>query len=182
MEHKPEHRRAKKKPSSRHKTSAKTSGALVPQPHGGALSPGNPGNKGGPGRPPSLIRGELRGSYDERKAFLDRVIEGEVMTHMKFRVSDLAQHVTCGNCGESQLLPKNVDSLYLEIDVKTSASVKDRISALEHQAKYSLGQLKEISVENVREKLERQVELLRNRFSGEVLNTLLRELREIWNS
>lgn len=38
--------------------SEKTSGgnsALVPQPHGGALTPGNPGNKGG-GRTPSALR------------------------------------------------------------------------------------------------------------------------------
>jgi len=31
--------------------------ALVPQPHGGALSTGGmPGNRGGPGRPPSQLR------------------------------------------------------------------------------------------------------------------------------
>lgn len=187
-----EHRRAKKKASSRQKTPAKSPGAqpsvkaevLEPvqmevQPHGGSLRRGGT-NKGGTGRPPNLIRAELRGSYDDRKAFTDRVIDGEVLVKIRYPVPELARHVKC-SCGKP-LVPASVDAMLETVEVTMSASVKDRLMALEHQAKYSLGQLREISVENVREKLERQVELLRNRFSGEVLNTLLRDLREVWNS
>jgi hypothetical protein len=186
MEH-----RAKKKPSSRHKTAVKTaegvqpagqgSTGLRPQRHGGGLLPGGlPGNKGGTGRPPSQIRAALRASYDARMGFLDDVIDGKVQQTVQYPVLELARHVECKKC-KTPL--QAVDASILDsITVRVSASTKDRIAAVEHQAKYSLGQLKEISVENVREKLERQVELLRNRFSGEVLNTLLREMREIWNS
>ena len=49
------------------KTSVKTSvGELVPQPHGGALSPGNPGNRGG-GRPPNEFKATLRELVDRKE-------------------------------------------------------------------------------------------------------------------
>jgi hypothetical protein len=44
------------------KTTVKT-GALVPQPHGGAIRNGGP-NSGGPGRPPSEIRAAMRQALD----------------------------------------------------------------------------------------------------------------------
>lgn len=155
--------------------------AVVPQAHGGALQRGNPGNRGGPGRPRNLVRAELLESYDRRKAFLADVIDGKVMQRLKFPILELARHVECRNCGEVQLQAKD-KSVLEEIEIEVSASTKDRIAAAEHLAKYSMGQLREISTENVQEKLARQLELLRNRFAGEVLSTLLRDLREIWNS
>lgn len=56
------------------KTSVKTP-ALVPQPHGGALQRGNPGNRGGTGRPPSAIREQMRGSFEERIAVLEEIAD-----------------------------------------------------------------------------------------------------------
>lgn len=44
------------------KTTVET-GALVPQPHGGAIRNGGP-NSGGPGRPPSEIRAAMRKALD----------------------------------------------------------------------------------------------------------------------
>lgn len=51
----------------RKKTTAKSTvpvGALIPQPHGGALRNGGP-NKGGPGAPPQVIREKMRGTLSQ---------------------------------------------------------------------------------------------------------------------
>jgi hypothetical protein len=72
-----------KKPTPRaRKSTAKSTGttpAKIPQPHGGALNAGGtPGNVGGTGRPASVIRDRLRGSFDDRIAFLEKVTDGAV--------------------------------------------------------------------------------------------------------
>ena len=50
-------------------------GLLVPQAHGGALSPGNPGNKGGTGRPPSEIRQVCREYGYKQIANLGKLVD-----------------------------------------------------------------------------------------------------------
>ena len=60
------------------KTSVKTpeTGQLVPQAHGGALRRGGT-NRGGPGRPPSAIREQLRGSFEQRIRVLEDIADGK---------------------------------------------------------------------------------------------------------
>jgi hypothetical protein len=53
------------------KTTAKTTGEMIPQPHGGALRRGGT-NKGGPGRPPSWFR-ELARAKLERHVLLEEL-------------------------------------------------------------------------------------------------------------
>lgn len=149
--------------------------------NGGTLISGNPGNKGGSGRPPSFLRDQLRGSYADRMKFLDRVIDGEVMQRAEIPLAAVLPHVVCPNCGEGGQAPKDLSELLtLNFDARVSASVKDRISALEHQAKYGLGALKEVSVENVRERVGQTLDVIRQLCQPDVSQQVIGALRPIW--
>lgn len=157
-----------------------TAPVKVLQPHGGALnSGGTPGNRGGLGNPPSVLRERLRGSYTERMSFLDKVIDGEVMQKAELPLFLLLPHVVCPNCGEQGMEPKKMAGL-LSFEAKVSASVKDRIAALEHQAKYGLGALKEVSVENVRERVAATLGIIRTHCSAEIAQQIVNALRPVW--
>lgn len=93
-------------------------GALVAQPHGGALRRGNPGNKGGRGYPNELRR-RLTESFIDRVDFAERIIDGEEGT----------QTVTasCGQCGSS-----------VRVEVP-GARVGDRLRAWELLGKFGPG-------------------------------------------
>lgn len=128
------------------------SSALVPQPHGGALvrggRRGNRGNRSAIGRPPSVIREKLRGSFQDRIPLLEQIIDGSVVQKTRVRVHDVLPHLTCKNCGEQQIAPTDpAKSEDVEVEAMVSATPKDRIAALDLQAKYGLGQLKAISEE-----------------------------------
>lgn len=49
-------------------------GALIPQPHGGAIRNGGT-NIGGTGRPPSAIRASLREDFDTRRKILNEIAD-----------------------------------------------------------------------------------------------------------
>lgn len=179
----PARKRAKSSVNKAGKTPGKTAESLmIPQAHGGALMVGNPGNRGGIGVVPSVLRDQLRGSYSERMTFLDRVIDGEVMQKAELSLATVLPHVICPNCGESGLAPyKAADLTLLTFEAKVSASVKDRIAALEHQAKYGLGALKEVSVENVRERVAATLGIIRTQCSPELAAQIVNALRPVWS-
>lgn len=130
------------KPNS--KTTAKTTatrrsrvGALIPQPHGGALRNGGT-NKGGTGRPPSIIRAELREDYAQRKEFLNQVIDGAVKVKTTVPLSEVLPHITCPHCHKDGVEAKDVRG-EITIDGLTSPSMRDRMAALDHMAKFGIG-------------------------------------------
>ena len=104
-----------------------------------------PGKGRGPapgtgGRPPSLIREQLRGSFTERIAFLNSVADGVPIVRQRVLVMDVAPHLCCPTCGElSGLQLKDLKAAVQEIEVVGSASVKDRLQAVDMTAKYGLG-------------------------------------------
>lgn len=53
------------------------SSELVPQRHGGAISPGNPGNRGGSGRPPSVVRERARSAFYDRIPALEKLADND---------------------------------------------------------------------------------------------------------
>lgn len=56
----------------------------------------------------------------------------------------------------------------------------DRLKAIDLLAKYGLGTTKEISVESVRERVQKTVDVLRARIPADQLPPILAELKEVW--
>ena len=121
------------------KKSGELAGELVPQPHGGAIRRGGkPGHRPGPGRPPSEIRERVRGSFAERVAILESIIDDP------------------------------------------SALNSDRIRALDLLGKYGIGAVQELSTDDVRHRLERTLEVIRERTPQVLADTLIGELQLVW--
>lgn len=135
-------------------STAKTTGVLIPQAHGGALRNGGT-NKGGTGRPPSILRDQLRGSFADRVAVLEKIADGEAIAKMR------------GMDGK-------------ETEIQVSADVSDRLKAIDMLAKYGLGTVKEVSVENVRERVQKTLDVIRKHVSPEQMTAMTPELRQVW--
>ena len=136
------------------KTTAKTTGALRPQAHGGALRNGGP-NRGGTGRPPSVIRQRLRGSFEERIAVLEAIADGEAVERVR--------------------LPSGE-----ETDTRKSAAVSERLKAIDLLAKYGLGTTKELSIEHVRDRLQQTIRVITQTLPKEQAERLLSRLEPVW--
>ena len=63
-----------------------------------------------------------------------------------------------------------------------SAQHRDRIRAVDTLAKYGLGQIREVSVDDVRGKLGATIELLRQELDPDEADHLITRLRGIWSS
>lgn len=61
-----------------------------------------------------------------------------------------------------------------------NAEVGDRIKAIDMLAKYGLGAMKEVSVENVRDRVQATLGVIRQQVSPEQAETIFAELRPIW--
>ena len=61
-----------------------------------------------------------------------------------------------------------------------SAAHRDRIRAVDTLAKYGLGQIREVTVEHVRERLRLTLELVRAELDPDEADRLIGRLREIW--
>ncbi len=85
--------------------------ALMDGRNGGKLRKGNPGNKGGGGIVPAHIRTHCRGSFAERVPVLEAIADGTPLP------------MTIVKNGESQT-------------IQISATIKERVSAIETLGKY----------------------------------------------
>ncbi len=131
--------------------------AKIPQPHGGALYAGGvPGHRGGPGAPPSVLRERLRGSFENRIGALEQIADGEAL--VKTRAPD----------GK-------------ETETLVSASVPDRLKAIDTMAKYGLGTTKELTVEHVSGKLRETDAILARELPRDLYERVATILREVWN-
>jgi hypothetical protein len=95
------------------KASGQASG-LVPQPHGGALLPGAGGgaaNGSLGGRPPSAIREHCRGAFADRVPILEAIADGKPLKMVKVTAEK-------------------------RLEMEVSASVKERVQAIDVLAKY----------------------------------------------
>ena len=162
------------------KTTAKTT-ALIPQARGGALrAGGKPGNRGGTGRPSALIRADLRDELARRPALLGAIMDGEPLQVIRVPLPSVLQHAKCPRCGDA-LTPEDVDTAaFVELRGTVSASPKDRIAAFDTAAKYGLGALKEISVENVRERVGATLDVIRQHCPPQQAAALINALRPVW--
>jgi hypothetical protein len=130
-----EHQSRKTRPKTRPPSNTLPVGALIPQPHGGALRNGGPGS---PGRPPSALRDRLRGSFAERVLVLEAIADDD------------------------------------------QADPQDRIRAIDVLAKYGLGTLRELSVDDVRDRLRKTIAIVREHMAPDDATVVLTRLREVW--
>lgn len=140
---------------------------------GGGVQPGA-------GRPPSQLRDGLRQSYGDRVLFLNDVIDGKVIVHTQVSLAAVLPHIRCAKC-EGPVVPVDIADLFLlTFPAKASASVRDRIAAVEHLAKYGLGVLKEVSVENVRERVEATLRIIGQQCTPEQAEKLYQAIEPVW--
>lgn len=131
-------------------------GALIAQPHGGSIKHGS--TIPGPGRPASLIRKRARESYDARMEFLERVADGEML--------------------ETRVQPPGAAE---PTTIRRSADISDRMKAMRELREVGLGTIREISFDEVKQRLADTVALLRDRL-GDEAEPLIRELEPIWRT
>lgn len=67
-----------------------------------------------------------------------------------------------------------------EIADDPEADDADRIRAIDVLAKYGLGTLRELSVEDVRDRLRQTINIIRGSLPPERVRAVLTELREVW--
>lgn len=137
-------------------------GALIPQPHGGAIRNGGT-NIGGSGRPPSELRDRLIGSFAERVHILEEFADGEVTLRMVGKCEE------CGHVGDP-LTPEEVKA--------AAPQVSDRIRAIETLAKYGIG--KPIGEDDVRMRLSEQIRIIQAELPADVAEALLGKIEGVW--
>lgn len=130
---------------------------------------------------PKAIRDALRSSYYGNMPFLAQVLAGEVLSKIEYPIIALLPYAECPNCGEVGLAPQEALAAIQTIEVRTSATVKERLAALEHQAKYGLGQLREVSIDDVREKVLQTIQIIRAEASEGVAEAILRRIEPVWS-
>ncbi len=143
------------------KTAGKTAGRRsAPSPLTGATLPlgAHPGNTGGKkgrsGRLPSIVRDFAREAFADRLDILTQIADGKAIQRMK--IGDV------------------------ETETFISADVSDRLRALDLLAKYGLGTIKEVSVEDVRERVQRTLDVIQERTSPEQFVSIVQQLQPIW--
>lgn len=143
--------------------------------------PANTGGKAGrSGRPTNEIRELMRGALGERTGIYTEIADGKPIQRTRVPVAALYKHVACTKCGEHQLAPKDADDVFAEIEVETSASPRDRLAALDQLARYGMGAIKEISVDQVRERVQQTLDVIQARVSSEQYVAIVEELDPIW--
>lgn len=126
----------------------------------GRLTGGNPGNKGG-GRPPSEIRQRCRGSFYDRIRILEEIADGTLPLTRK-----------CTKCGHT---PKKQE----EEDASPPAAA-DRIRAIDLLGHYGLEVDKGVSAADVRQRLGRTIDIIRETLEPAQAIELLDALRPVW--
>ena len=147
-----------------------TTGVAVAQPRGGFLWQGKaPNHVAGPGRPKEELRAKIRELGAEKGLpFLAGILAGRV---------DVQLVGTCDACQHEQPITHEWKDRALQ---KLASSVDQRMKATDLSLKYGLGTMKEVSVENVRERMAKTLEVIRGHCSPEQAEAIVAELRGIW--
>jgi hypothetical protein len=148
---------AKKRNARETKSLTKNTVPMRPGKNGGQLQTGNPGNKGG-GRSPNEIRARLREAMDGHFDTLEKIARGTIPLQTACN--------KCGWSGES-------------IELPTTAS--DQLRAIDQLLKYGVGVVKEASVEDVRERVAKTLDVIRRHCPAEQATTIVDALRPVWS-
>jgi hypothetical protein len=154
---------AKKRKRSTKKTGQKAGTNLVAQPHGGAINQGAPAHPvAGTGRPPSAVRAVLRVAYEQRVQLLTDLADGKPVT---LRVATTSKN----SKGERTVTSKRR---------VFTPGVGERLAAMEQLARYGIGTTKEVSIEEVKAKVEAMLNVLKQELEPALYERLLPELRQ----
>ena len=99
-------------------------GTLVPQPHGGALRPGNPGNKGGGGRPERI------------RERLQEILELGALPWMEF-VLNATGTIPCPHCKGEVEVPTDPKLMAKLTDMALRAAVPQQ-REMDHKGEFIL--------------------------------------------
>lgn len=142
---------------------------------------------------PHAIREVLRACFIERVFVLQSIADGSVMADIEVPWTAVTTRVMCNVCGSNELRPTvganggaGGDAMLsegkLKFSARQSASVKDRVAALELMARYGIGQLREVSAEHVRDRLTMTLQLLTDTLPTETLARLIPRLKDVWSA
>jgi hypothetical protein len=78
-------------------------------------------------------------------------------------------------------MPEGVKDLFLlTFPAKVTASVKDRMAALDQMARYGIGTLKEVSVDNVRDRVQETLAIIGAHCTPEQAEALYQAIEPVW--
>lgn len=145
-------------------------GALVPQPHGGALRNGGT-NKGGTGRPKEIVRERMLALGVEKGIpFLSDVLDGKVRMQLVG---------VCASCKAETYMD---DSWKEELEAAVKASIDQRLKAVEQTWKYGLGTQKDVdvSVSSIRERVRETLDTIQRIAPADLAARLITALQPVW--
>lgn len=143
--------------------------------------PGYGGKPGRSGRKRDEFRQKLTEIVGKRTGFVADVVDGKVMQRAEFPLLMVARHVRCAENEDHEIVPLNPETAGLVTIVgEVSASVKDRISALDFGAKYGVGTLKEVSVEDVRGRVRQTLDVIRGALPADQADAIIASIRPLW--
>lgn len=152
----------------------------APQEHGGAIHVGGvPGNAGGSGRPPSVLREACRDNFGERIEVLDAIAGGSVMQRIEVPLATVLEYATCPNCDPEELR-RTAGERVIVIEGAVSPSPADRIKAIDVLGKYGLDSRTQLSVEEIRDRLSRQLIAIRENLPPALADKVVGQLRAVW--
>lgn len=152
---------------------------LMPAGNGGKLRRGNPGNRS---RPASIIRDDLKGDFDKRRKFLHNVIDGKHFVETRIPVDRIIHRFECTACGSKAIKATGkMEGDILVIRGKQSASVADRLKAVDILAKYGLdSRTAGIDINEVRDKVAASIDIIRRRCDAALAQLIVAEMRPVW--
>jgi hypothetical protein len=109
---------------------------------------------------------------------LERIADGSPTRRTQVSLSEVLKHVHCPKCnGELEADDEDANVI---LEANGSASIRDQLSSLDMMAKYGLGTTKELTVENVRERLKVTLEILRNELTEDQIKSIMPQLKGVW--
>lgn len=160
------------------KPTSKSTGELIPQPHGGALLAGGvPGNRGGVGQPPSVIRSLSREAWAERLPVLTTIADGEAVQTIDVPLASVLPHAKCPSC-RGNLAAKNPSTAAIvSVRGKASAKPSERVRAMSELSKVGMGAA--MSPDDLRERMREQLTVIASRPTWNA-EELIKALLPIW--
>lgn len=154
----------------------------VPSHGGGRLKVG--GHNPGAGRPPSVVRRTALGFFDAALPKLGAVAQGLATERSTVKLAEVLKVIECAKCGPKTRfrVKGNRKANEVELEAMTTARVADQVRAATALGNLGLGPDKQLTVESVRERLQRMIAVLREELPAELFKRVEPRLRHVWTA